>query len=125
MYRRRLRKVATKTERLLWKYLKKKRLDGYKFRRQYSIDNFIVDFYCVEKKLVIELDGESHNRKEIQIYDKVRQEYIETFGIKIIRFSNSDIFKNIDQVIEDIRLSLKQQAPNSQGLYQKPPQTGK
>jgi very-short-patch-repair endonuclease len=107
IHRRRLRKVATKTERLLWKYLKRKRLDGYKFRRQYSIDNFIVDFYCVEKKLVIELDGESHNRKEIQDYDKVRQEYIETFGIKFIRFSNSDVVNNIEQVIEYIRLALQ------------------
>ena len=98
--RQKLRNHATHAERLLWKALKGKKLDGYKFRRQHSVEFFILDFYCPELKLAIEVDGPSHlNKKE---YDEFRQTYIESYGIVFLRFTNNDIYENLQGVIEVI-----------------------
>jgi len=91
---------------LLWAYLKNKHLGSYKFRRQYSVRNYVVDFYCVKIKLAIEVDGDSHFRKRTVAYDKNRQKEIESFGIKVIRFTNKEIYENIDEVIEKIKENL-------------------
>jgi len=101
-----LRNNMTKAEKLLWDYLSRKQLMGFKFRRQHPIADFIVDFYCHIAKLVIELDGEIHNNKEQKDYDKARTEELEEFGIKIIRFDNEEILKDIDKVLGIIERHL-------------------
>ncbi|KKR20146.1 MAG: hypothetical protein UT48_C0021G0013 [Parcubacteria group bacterium GW2011_GWE2_39_37] len=89
---------------ILWSRLKNKQLKGLKFRRQYSIGNFVVDFYCPEFKLVIELDGMTHDNSENK--DIKRQEFIESFGIKCLRFTNNNIYKELDKVLEFILNTL-------------------
>lgn len=78
-------------------------MNGYKFYRQYGIGNYIADFYCPKLKLVIELDGGQHYTEEGLEYDKTREDYMSSLGIKTIRFSNSDIMKNIEGVLEIIK----------------------
>lgn len=98
-----LRNNITPQELLLWYKLKNKSL-GQKFRRQHSIGNFIADFYCPVKKLVIELDGSQHLDNEE--YDKERTEYFESLGIRVIRFWNGDVNKNLDGVLMKIEEEL-------------------
>ncbi len=98
--RKKLRKESPQAEALLWAQLRNKRLYGYKFRRQYSVGNYIVDFYCPKLKLAIEVDGPSHIGREE--YDYQRQKYIEQFGIRFLRFRNEDVYENMRGVIERI-----------------------
>ena len=74
----------------------------YKFRRQHPIDRFIIDFYCAEAKVLIEIDGDSHLRKEQIEYDEARTEYLEELGYKLIRFTNDDVRYNIHAVVDEI-----------------------
>lgn len=91
-----MRKTSTPQEKTLWSRLRNDNL-GCGFRRQHSIGRFIADFYCAEKKLVIELDGHQHaDNKE---YDKERTELFESFGIKVIRFWNEEVDENIKKVV--------------------------
>jgi len=73
-----------------------------KFRRQHSIGGFIVDFYCPEKRLAIELDGDVHEEKKQATYDKARQKTIEALGIKVLRFTNEDVIQNVEDVLKAI-----------------------
>ena len=91
--RRQLRQSMPAVEVMLWTCLKGRRMLGCKFRRQYGVGTFMIDFYSVEIKLGIELDGESHFHDRAQEYDQKRQKFIESFGIKIIRFLNDDILR--------------------------------
>jgi very-short-patch-repair endonuclease len=91
-----------KSEAILWPKLKNRQLHGERFLRQYSVDQYIIDFYCPRLKLAIEVDGDSHFKKGAEEYDKARQEHIEAFGIRFIRFTNEDILKNIDGVCQEI-----------------------
>lgn len=100
--RRALRNTMPKAEIIIWSHLKNKQLHGYKFRRQYSIGKFVVDFYCPKIKLAIEIDGPSHFTEQAARYDRQRQEYIESFGIYVLRITNLDVYRNIDGVIERI-----------------------
>lgn len=86
--RRLLRKQQTFTEKILWTHLRNRQALGYKFRRQYSVEHYRIDFYCPELNLAIELDGEVYNGPDQKKYDKVRQEYLEAFGITFIRIKN-------------------------------------
>jgi len=94
-----LRNNATDAERILWSRLKGRQLLGYKFRRQHGIGVFIMDFYCPERKLAIEIDGSTHWTEGEKEYDRRRQEYIELYGIRFLRFSNFDVYKNIEGVL--------------------------
>lgn len=97
---RELRKNSTVEEKILWNYLRNRELFPFKFRRQFVIDPFIVDFYCDQLKLVIELDGSQHaDEKELE-YDKKRTEFLERNGIQVIRFWNEEIHQNLNEVIE-------------------------
>ncbi len=87
---------------VLWLKLKDKGLRGYKFRRQYSIDRFVVDFYCPKLKLAIEIDGDSHFVEGADMADKERQTIIESFGVTFLRFTNKEIHENISGVLEKI-----------------------
>jgi very-short-patch-repair endonuclease len=95
-----LRNNSTPQELKLWLYLKNKNL-GYKFRRQQGIGNFIVDFCCPAKKLIIEIDGSQHIENEE--YDEKRTLYLESLGYKVLRFWNNEINDNIESVVNKIK----------------------
>jgi very-short-patch-repair endonuclease len=99
---RNLRQNLTPAERILWRWLRNRQIDGLKFRRQFPIGNYITDFCCIEKKLVVEIDGGSHLEQEE--YDKMRTEWLEEQGFHVIRFSNEMIYKQLDSVIDVIRV---------------------
>ncbi|HUH48207.1 MAG TPA: endonuclease domain-containing protein [Arenibacter sp.] len=107
-YRIKLRKNMTLAEAYLWKELQRKKLDGKKFRRQHGIGNYIVDFYCMEENLVIELDGKIHNSKSAIIYDEKRTAFLNNNGIMVIRFKNKMVFENLPDVLQEIRNSFKE-----------------
>ena len=88
-------------ENILWKALKSRRIQ-YKFRRQYGIGPFVVDFYCPQVKLVVEVDGESHLDEEVIKYDKRRQKYLENKGLVFIRFVSAEVFGDPNQVGDQI-----------------------
>jgi len=96
------RSNATPAEALLWKYLKGHHFTGIKFRRQEPIGPYIADFGCVSKKLVIELDGGYHLEHEQREYDKARTEYLKGMGFTVLRFTNDDVFNNINDVLKRI-----------------------
>lgn len=103
-----LRTHSTSAEAELWKHIKNKQLAGRKFRRQHSINNYIVDFYCSEEKLIIELDGDTHG-DYIQIQrDEIRDHILEESGFKILRFENRFVFQDIEWVKKEIISSFKE-----------------
>ena len=105
--RRSLRKNATEAEKKLWRYLKGKNLAGIKFRRQYSVDSYILDFYAPGLKLAIELDGEMHYTPDAKAYDRRRTKHLAKFGIEVIRFTNYEVFENIEGVLWKIEETIK------------------
>ena len=105
-FRKKLRKNLTSAEVFLWNYLKQRKLSGKKFRRQHSIENYIVDFYCPEKRLIIELDGEYHNTPNQAEYDKKRSNRLEALGNKVLRFENKMVFENLPSVLQEINENL-------------------
>ncbi len=111
-----LRNNATTAECILWSKLKGKQLLGQKFRRQHGIGPFIVDFYCHECKLAIELDGATHWTKEAKEYDRRREEHIEQYGIHFLRFTNSAVVKNLDGVLVAIGEEVKKGTPSFSSL---------
>jgi cyclase len=100
-----LRNNITPAEMVLWNYLRTKPL-GYKFRRQHPLGIYIADFFCYKLKLVIEVDGSIHNNEIVKQNDKERQKLIESEGIRVIRFTNSEITKQLEMVIEKIKTLL-------------------
>ena len=100
-FARELRQPQTPTEATLWRYLRNRNIK-FKFRRQHPIDFFIIDFYCAEAKLLIEIDGESHLANEQMEYDQARTEHLEGLGYKVIRFTNNDVRYNINEVVSEI-----------------------
>ena len=108
--RRELRRNSTRAEHLLWACLRKCQLDGKKFRRQHSIGPYIVDFYCPECRVIVELDGAAHMSLLGAERDARRSEFLQKFGCEIIRFENEQVFKNRDGVLEAIRAVLQRKA---------------
>jgi len=100
--RRLLRNNMPKAELLLWSKLKGRALGGFKFRRQYGVSKFVLDFYCPELKLAIEVDGDSHFMEGAEENDMERQRIIESYGIAFLRFTNIDIYENMSAVLERI-----------------------
>ena len=100
--RKTLRKNMPMPEALLWLKLKNRQLYGYKFRRQYGIASYVVDFFCPEKNLAIEIDGESHFIDLEQVYDKARERVIKRYGINFLRFTNAEVMHNITAVVQRI-----------------------
>jgi len=97
-----LRREQTKAEQLIWVGLRKKR-NSYRFRRQFQILNYIVDFYCHKLKLIIELDGCVHENDDIYDKDQIRQKELEKIGLKIIRYTNNQVYKQLESVWWDIK----------------------
>jgi very-short-patch-repair endonuclease len=100
--RKSLRNNSTSAEAELWKYLSNKKLSGRKFRRQHSVGNFIIDFYCHSEKLGIELDGEQHLCQSGIEKDRIKEEFLSGESIKILRFENRWVFEDIDYVLKRI-----------------------
>jgi very-short-patch-repair endonuclease len=107
-FRKRLRNSMTAAECVLWQSLKGRQLLGKKFRRQISIGRYIVDFYCPEARLVIELDGEGHFSITIDEYEAERTRYLEQEGLKVIRFENKQLYDNLEGVLDTIKQALQQ-----------------
>ncbi len=97
---RELRNNSTRTEILLWTFLKGRQLRNYDFHRQKPIDEYIVDFFCNELMLAVEIDGVSHIGKEL--YDTKRQSRLEKLGVRFLRFKDEDVFYNCDYVVKEI-----------------------
>jgi|SRR3989338_9600093 len=95
---RQLRERLTDAEKLLWSKIRRKQIKDYQFFRQKPIGNFIVDFYCKEAQLVIEIDGGQHYEEKNQKADKKREEFLKSVGLIILRFTNLEVLKNIDGV---------------------------
>ena len=103
-----MRKNPTEAERVMWKLLRKFRQSGFPFRRQHPIEFYIADFYCHNLRLVIEIDGEIHAEKEIQTHDEGRTGELDRFEIKVLRFTNNQVLKDRDQVVEKINATIKE-----------------
>lgn len=104
-----MRNNSTSAEATLWNQLKQRQLRGRKFRRQHSIGNFIVDFYCPEEKLVIELDGENHFWEEGMQKARAKTAYLNRLCIRVIRFENKWVFDDMDFVLTEIANTFRSQ----------------
>jgi very-short-patch-repair endonuclease len=115
--RKKLRKNETVSEKILWKKIRKMKL-GYKFRRQVSIGYYVVDFYCKDLSLAVEVDGSIHNLEHIKNRDRFRQALLETKGINFIRFSNKQVIQEMPFVLKTIKNTcdyLRTNAPPQRG----------
>ena len=106
--RRALRNNPTPAESSLWKCLQHRKLLGQKFRRQYSIGRYVVDFFCVECSLAIELDGALHDDVMGQEYDAERGDFLQKQGVKVLRFENRQVFENIEGVLWGVREAIRE-----------------
>ncbi len=98
---------ATDAEKALWTKLRRKQLEGVKFRRQQPLGPYIVDLVSLERKLIIEIDGGQHNQQEIKRSDEERTNWLKQKGYRILRFWNNEVLENIDGVLERIREALR------------------
>jgi very-short-patch-repair endonuclease len=111
--RKKLRKSTTSAEAILWTCLQNRRLLGKKFRRQVGIGRYIVDFYCPECRLAVELDGAAHFAPNVEEHEANRTRYLESQGVKVIRFENRAVHDQIELVLETIRENVRQRiSPN-------------
>ncbi len=101
-----LRSSLTPAEALLWKNLQGCQLAGKKFRRQHSVGNYVLDFYCPERRLAVELDGEGHFNSFASVRDAARTEFLRQFNIRVVRFENRAVFENLEGVLETIKRYL-------------------
>jgi very-short-patch-repair endonuclease len=114
-----LRRAMTRAETLLWRHLKADRLAGLNFRRQTPIGNYIADFVAHSHKLIVEVDGESHNFAERIHHDAKRDEWFASRGYRVLRFTNDDVMKNLEAVALSILEAVEQAAPLSLTLSRK------
>ncbi|MDR9366638.1 MAG: endonuclease domain-containing protein [Balneolaceae bacterium] len=105
-YAKRLRQEMTEAEIVLWEQLRARRFLNLKFRRQHPILDFIVDFYCHEQKLVVEVDGKYHNQDDVQYYDSERTKELQRNGFSVIRFSNRKVFNDMEGVLKQLRRQI-------------------
>jgi len=108
--RRAFRHNATEAERTLWQHLRGQQL-GVKFRRQYSVDAFVVDFCAPSSKFAVEVDGDSHFSTHGLAYDRERSGCLAKFGIEVIRFTNAEIFEQIDAIVDKMAVQRRSQPP--------------
>lgn len=108
LFARYLRRNSTNVEKLLWLKLRNRQFLGIKFRRQQSIEGFIVDFVSLEKKLIIEIDGGQHNQRKNILKDQKRTRVLENNGFTVLRFWNNEVLQNLDGVLEALTLALSQ-----------------
>jgi 5-methyltetrahydrofolate--homocysteine methyltransferase len=118
-FQKKLRATLTQPEAILWEYLRNRRLDNFKFRRQQILAGYIADFVCHEEKLIIELDGAFH--EEQQVKDAFRTKQLGKHGYRVLRFWNRDILNDVDAVLHAIYYALKN--PSSGSLHSPPSPT--
>ncbi len=106
---RRLRRNQTDAERFLWSKFRARQLNGARFRRQFPLAPYIADFCCEEARLIIEIDGGQHDAGREQ--DRVRTEFFERRGYRVIRFWNTDVLRNVDGVLEEVTKCLASPSP--------------
>ena len=111
-FARTLRRGMTDAEQRLWKHLRLRNINGFKFRRQHDIGQFIVDFVCIEKRLVVEIDGGQH--ADAEAYDSARTQYLEGEGFQVLRFWNNEVLEKTNDVLEVIWKALHGGQPPSQ-----------
>ena len=102
-FRKTLRNNLTPAEAALWKHLKGKQLEGRKFRRQHSVGNYILDFYCPSEHLAIELDGQGHFETSQAEYDRDRDMFLNHFGIRVLRFENKVVWNNLNGLLNEVK----------------------
>ena len=102
-YRQLLRKAETPAERMLWRKIKGKQFDGYRFRQQHGYGPYVLDFYCPALRLCIELDGDVHHEERVRIKDEERTEFLCEQRIHVLRFRNKDVETDVDGVLNRIR----------------------
>jgi very-short-patch-repair endonuclease len=107
-YARQLRNNSTKSEIYLWKYLKGKQMMGYDFHRQKPLDNYIVDFYCYELMVAIEIDGYTHLLEEVQVKDEKKEKRLNELGITVLRFQDDLVFNDIENVLRKIEVYISE-----------------
>ena len=117
--RNQLRKISPRAEQLLWKHLKGRKVHNQKFRRQMGIGRYVVDFYCPELRLAVEIDGGYHCSLDMKEYDPARQTTIEALGIKFLRFTNKEIENDLEKVVSNIKNSLPAYEGGRVGLWVK------
>ena len=108
---RQLRDNMTDAERLLWAKIRMKQLKGYQFYRQKPIGDYIVDFFCPKAKLIIEVDGSQHFVNETIEYDRIREEYVSSLGLRVLRFTNTEVLKHVEGVVERIEEEMNEKIP--------------
>jgi len=101
--RRELRNNMTSAEGRLWLFLQKKQLNGCRFRRQYGVDSYILDFYCPDLKIAIEVDGDSHFEESAREKDFEREQFLQSLGILTLRFTNQEVFDDLEGILEKIQ----------------------
>jgi very-short-patch-repair endonuclease len=101
-YARHLRNNSTNAEIKLWMQLKGKQMHGYDFHRQKPVGNYIADFFCNKLRLVIEIDGSSHNFDEVQQKDRIKQDFLNNNGITVLRFTNKEVMTSVFQIVQTI-----------------------
>ncbi len=105
--RKNLRNNLIPAEATLWRFLKNKQVEERRFRRQFSVENYILDFYCPSEKLAIELDGDQHFTNAGFLNDKERDQKLKCLGIKVLRFENVEVFQALETVLDEIKASFK------------------
>jgi very-short-patch-repair endonuclease len=103
-----MRREPTPAEHKLWQRLRRNQIHGVRFRRQHSIERFIVDFYCARARLIVEVDGPVHQYTQQE--DAIRQAFLEQQGFQVLRFTNLDVFNNLDAVVEQIAAAVRERA---------------
>ena len=114
-YSRQLRENMTDAERQLWSKIRMKQLKGHQFYRQKPIGDYIVDFFCPRAKLVIEVDGSHHLVGGMIECDRIRDDYLNSLGLRVLRFTNADVITNIDGVVESIEREIPLSPPLRKG----------
>ena len=109
--RRSLRREATLPEALLWRHLRSNTVEGFKFRRQHQLGNYIADFYCSAASLVLEVDGGQHLEPDSIAYDNARTRYFESRGLRVVRFTNLEVLNEMEGVMARILEALEAPSP--------------
>jgi len=117
---RQLRKKETWAEQLMWRWLRGRRFNGYKFRRQHIEGVYYLDFYCKEAALALELDGSGHGHPDQQLHDAERTAFLATRGIKVLRFWNSALRRQAQSIRDTIFRELQERAPHALPDYTRP-----
>ncbi len=119
-YRQLLRKTETPAERMLWRKIKGKQLDGYRFRQQHGYGPYVLDFYCPALRLCIELDGDVHDEERVRIKDEERTEFLCEQRIHVLRFRNKDVETDVDGVLNRVREYINKCTTQGTAVVQTP-----